>query len=136
MTWSQLPFNPAARVLRQFAAAWLVLFAALAIHRAVRHGTDGLFWTFLALTAPGVLGLIRPGLVRWLFVAASVAAFPIGWVVTHLVLGFLFYVVLTPVALFFRVRKRDELRLRRTERETCWETKEPTHDPARYLRQH
>jgi hypothetical protein len=56
-----------------------------------------------------VVGLIRPGVLRPVFRAAMVVAFPIGWVVSHLVLALLFYGVLTPLGLFFRAIGRDPL---------------------------
>ena len=136
MTWSQLPLRPSARILRQFSGAWLVVFGVFAaLQFRADHATNAAVLT--AVAALGLIGLLHPPLMRWIFVAASVAAFPIGWVATHLILGILFYIVLTPLALFFRLKGRDILKRQRPPANaSMWETKEPTTDPARYLRQY
>jgi hypothetical protein len=136
MTWSQLPLHPSARILRQFSGAWLVVFGVFAtLQLRAGHGTNAALLATIA--ALGLIGLVHPAWMRWIFVAASVAAFPIGWVMTHLILGILFYVVLTPFALVFRLKGRDILkRGRPPANASMWETKEPTADPARYLRQY
>ena len=38
MKWSDLPLKPTARVLRQFAAAWLIFFLAVGVYRYVARG--------------------------------------------------------------------------------------------------
>jgi hypothetical protein len=136
MTWSQIPKDPSARILRQFSGAWIVVFGLLAATQQWRHHHPQNAQFLAVVAAIGIAGLVRPPLMRWVFVGASIAAFPIGWIVTQLILGILFYLVLTPLALFFRIKGRDALKLRRPPAEsTMWEPKEPSTDPARYLRQ-
>jgi hypothetical protein len=136
MTWSQIPKDPSHRILRQFSAAWIVVFGLFASMQMWRHHHPQAALVLAIVALVGFAGLIHPRLMRWVFVAASVAAFPIGWIVTHLILGILFYLVLTPLALFFRVKGRDALKLRRPPAEgTLWEARESDGDPARYLRQ-
>jgi len=136
MKWFHLPLKPTPRVLRQFAAAWLIFFLALAVvqlflrHRATAAGV----LSVVALI--GLAGLLKPSAVRWLFMGATVAAFPIGWVVTQVVLAVMFYAVLTPLALVFRLRGRDELQLRpKPEQTSFWITRHPERDVRRYLKQ-
>jgi hypothetical protein len=111
MKFSNLPLQPAPRVLRQFAVAWLVLFCILA-WRAFVHGHHPLTGVFGAVALMGFPGWFKPAAIRWLFVGATVVAFPIGWLITQLMLAVMFYLVLTPLAWLFRWRGRDELRLR------------------------
>jgi len=128
MTWSEIPFRPTSKALRQFAAAWLVFFLAFGAHQyLVRHHAGvGLALMSMAVVI-GVLGLVRPALVRWIFVGWMVLAFPIGWVVSELMLLVMFYCVLTPVALLFRLRGRDLLRRKPAdEGGTYWLPKETT----------
>ena len=132
-----LNLNPTARVLRQFAGAWLVVLAAFATSQWLRGNPR----TAIALGAcsviVGVAGLVRPGSVRWLFVACTVAAFPIGWVVSHVMLLALFVGVMTPVAIVFRLAGRDRLSRRRPARlDSYWKPKTPPADVRRYLRQY
>jgi hypothetical protein len=135
MKFSELPLKPSPRVLRQFAAAWLVVFLALACKRGLLHATNpGIALALISLI--GVIGLIFPRALRWLFVAASVIAFPIGWVVTQLVLALMFFLVLTPVALFFRLRGRDALQLRHQPGKTSfWVARGQEPPPEKYLKQ-
>jgi len=131
-----IPLNPTPRVLRQFSAAWLVIFIALAIRTLFRkHSLAAEILGVISLI--GIVGLVRPALVRWLFVGASVIAFPVGWVVTQCVLAIMFYAVLTPIALVFRWRGRDELRLQPKPGEaTFWVTRDAPPEPKRYLKQY
>jgi hypothetical protein len=124
-------------MLRQFAVLWIVAFAGLAVWHGIFHQerTAGLVLGALAATV-GPMGLIAPSAIRPIFVGWTVLAFPIGWVVSRVVLLILFGVVVTPVALFFRLRGRDVLALaRRPGATTYWVKKTPAPDVASYFRQ-
>jgi hypothetical protein len=130
--------HPTDRMLRQFAGAWLVAFSGLAAMQWLMRGHPR---TAAALVSAalivGVAGLLRPRAVRWLFVAATIAAFPIGWVVSHVMLFVLFAGVITPVALLFKLQGRDRLaRHRPGHQASYWKSKTTTADMRRYLRQY
>lgn len=138
MTWSDIPFRPAARALRQFAAAWLVFFLATGAHQYLvrHHPRAGLALMSLAVVV-GVTGLVKPSLVRWIFVAWMVLAFPIGWAISGLMLLLMYYAILTPVAVVFRMRGRDLLRRQRPPTSaSLWLPKEMPQDVRSYLRQY
>ena len=136
MNWSDLPLKPTPRVLRQFAAAWAVIFLALGLHQTLVRGHPAAGIVFCVVSAVGLVGLFRPASLRWLFVGATVAAFPVGWLVTRMILVIMFYLVLTPVALVFRWRGRDALQLRRKpEGASFWTTRSDSPDAGRYLKQ-
>jgi len=137
MTWTDIDLHPSDRVLRQFAGAWLVVLGSLGISQwLVRDDPRGALVVALAVVIGGA-GLIRPRTVRWLFAACTIAAFPIGWVVSQLMLVVLFIGVITPVALFFRIRGRDRLSLQRRPRQhSYWKPKTTAQDVRRYLRQY
>ena len=134
----EINFQPTDRMLRQFAGAWLVAFSSLAATQWLMRGhprtAAALFGVALIV---GVAGLLRPRGVRWLFVAAAIAAFPIGWVVSQIMLFVLFAGVITPVALLFKLKNRDRLTRRRPEHQASyWKPKTTTADMRRYLRQY
>jgi len=138
MKWAEISYDPTPRSLRQFAGAWLVFLLAAGAHQYFERGHRhvGLVMIILAVVV-GVLGLIRPSAIRWLFVGLTVAAFPIGWVVTQIMLAVMFYCVITPVGVLFRLMGRDLLGRRPTnEKASYWTTKETPEDPRRYLRQY
>ena len=59
----------------------------------------------------GSMGLLHPPLVRWIFVGWMMAVFPIGWLVSRVVLAGVFYGCFTPLAFLFRLMGRDPLGL-------------------------
>ena len=122
-------------ILRQFAGLWLLVFGGMAIvEAAIRHHTGHAILFGLLAAAVGPVGLLRPRLVRLVFTLAMALAVPLGWVVSHLLLAVLYYALFTPMALVFRLIKRDALARRRRETETYWTVKEQPSDPASYLR--
>ena len=92
MTWSDIPFKPTTKALRQFAAAWLIFFLAFGAHQYLvrRHPSVGLALMGMAIVV-GLLGLAKPSAVRWIFVGWMVVAFPIGWLLSALMLLLMFY---------------------------------------------
>jgi hypothetical protein len=138
MTWSDIPFKPTTKALRQFAAAWLIFFLAFGAHQYFvrNHPSIGLALMSVALVI-GLLGLINPAAVRWLFVSWMVVAFPIGWLISLLMLLLMFYCLITPVALFFRIRGRDLLRRKPAPSATTfWLPKDTPQDVRSYFRQY
>ncbi len=138
MKWSDLPLKPTERMLRQFAAAWLVFFLAVAVYRYFGRGqhTAAIVLGVVAVVV-GVAGLIRPALARWLFVGATIVAFPIGWVVSQVMLAVMFYGIVTPLAVLFRMRGRDLLcRKPAPGRASFWMPKETPQDLRSYFRQY
>ena len=64
------------------------------------------------------------------------AVYPIGWTVSHLVLGTIYYLVITPIGWFNRLFRRDPMR-RRIDRQaqSYWIERRRGDDPSRYVRQ-
>ena len=138
MRWSDLPIHPTPRVLRQFAAAWLVFFLILGAHQFLARGHQQ--WGAVLMILAGLVGLpglIKPGVVRWPYVVSMVMAFPIGWVISQLMLALMFYGIITPVALLFRIRGRDALgRKPAPDRPTYWTPVQPPRDVRSFFRQY
>ena len=137
MRWSDLPLNPSSRMLRQFAGLCVVFFGGLAARQWFAGDALGFAGVLAAVGGTaGALGLIAPSVVRPIFVVSIVLAFPIGWVISRVVLLLLFAGAITPVGLLFRLGGRDVLGLRRrAERTTYWTAKPPAPDLASYFRQ-
>jgi hypothetical protein len=138
MKWSDIPLNPSARMLRQFAVAWLIFFLGLGVHQFLVRGHHGagLGLGALALLVGGP-GLARPMALRWLFVGWMILAFPIGWLISLLMLWIMFYCIITPVALIFRLRGRDLLARKPAQhRASFWTDKNTPEDVSRYFRQY
>jgi hypothetical protein len=95
-------------------------------------------WSVIVgLGLAGALGIwISPALGRWLYVGWALAAAPIGWTISHVVLGAVFYLVLFPVGLAMRLVGRDPMH-RQFDRpaESYWIRRGGQSEPARYFRQ-
>ena len=126
MNWADIDVHPDRRKLRQFAAlltAIGILFAAFARPA----------WIFVAVY--GALSILVPRIAYPAYVALTVATFPIGWGVSRLLLGIVFYAVIMPIGLVQRLIRRDALHLREHDAPTYWRKAEASSDPASYLRQ-
>lgn len=129
--------TPSSRDLRVFATLWLVFGLGLAGLLAGR-GLSG--WALISMALAlsfGVVGLAAPGSIRWLYLGATYAAFPIGFVVSHLVLGVVYFLVITPVGFCLRLARYDPLHRRREPTRPSYWTPRDTKKPASsYFRQH
>ena len=135
MRWSDLPRDPPASTLRWFAVIWLVWFAALAGAALFRGNEPAALALSAVALLVGPLGLVRPTAVRPVFVGALILTFPVGWVVSHLLLGAVFYCVFTPLGLFFRLIGRDALGRRfRPDLASYWSPKSTPDDIRSYFR--
>ena len=136
MQWSDVMTPPPPRQLRQFAGLFLFVFLGLGAWRWFQGQHDA--WA-IGLAAAGVVvglvGLVSPTLVRPIYTGWMVAAFPIGWTVSRLVLAIVFFLVLTPVASLFRLTGRDSLWLRRSDRQSHWRAKRQPATLKEYFRQ-
>ncbi len=107
--------NPSIKDLRWFALLWFPAFlgvvGGLIWHRTGLLEVSVALWCAGALVA--VVGGIAPKAVRWLFLGWMYAAYPIGFVISHVLLGGVFFGILTPIALVMRLAGRDALHLRK-----------------------
>lgn len=128
--------NTSDRVLRQFAGLWLLFLGSVACYQQLVHERTNVALICAGLAVLGPLGVIWPRIIRPVFVTLMAITYPIGWVVSHILLGLLFYGVFTPVALFFRLIGRDALgRQRSASQATYWTPKPMATDLRSYLRQ-
>ena len=75
--------------------------------------------------------LRRPIFVGWMY-----AVFPIGWIISHVILALVYYLVLTPCGLLMRIAGRDPLQRKLDpEAESYWIEHEQMKDRNRYFRQ-
>ncbi len=136
MQWSDISFTP--RTLRQFSALWIVFFLALAAWQGLAQGrqTLGMALTLLAVTV-GPLGIVRPLWIKPIYTLWMAAVFPIGWFVSLLLLIIVYYGIVTPIAVVFRLIGRDALQRRMPDdAETYWHAKPAPESTRRYLRQY
>lgn len=132
-----LNLNPNRKELRQFSVALIVATAAV----------GGLLWWKLGpnpwsqglwIGGPiaGLIGLVFPTAIKPVFIALSVIAFPIGMVIGTLALVLVYYAVVTPIGLVFRLIGRDPLhRHFEPEAASYWIERRPRSGAKRYFQQ-
>jgi len=130
-------WNPERKQLRQFAAIWFPAFCALVgwmVGKKTGHwaGVE-ILWVVCAVVAVAVF--LPPPLIRPVFVGLILATFPIGWVVSHVLLGVIFYGLVTPIGLILRLTGHDPLQLKPPAGDSLWKTPVGKTGPASYLRQ-
>lgn len=136
MAMMEINWNPSRKELRQFGFLCLAFFGVLAVLGFRRSGlTLGVELLAGAAVVGGVLGAVAPQLLKYIFVGWIVAVFPIGWTVSHLLLGFIYFFVLTPIGLIMRVLGHDPMNRTLDRRASSYWTTHEQAPVARYFRQ-
>lgn len=136
---TSIEWRPDKKKLQQFGWAAVVGFPLLAwlVSRKLPAWSDEVLTTGIGMgVICGVLSFLSPRVlipVYWIMMGlASV----IGPVVGLVVLGVIFFLVVTPIAFLFRIMGRDELRIRTdSSSQTCWLPAPEAGDAASYFRQ-
>lgn len=137
-----LDLHPPKKTLRQFATIAVVGFGAFAALAHWKWGAPsyvvwGLLGLGIWLGIEAGLDLVERGATRPVFVLMTLVAIPIGFVVSHLLLGSIYFLLFTPVALFFKLRGKDPLQRAWDAKATSyWHTRERPRSPASYFRLH
>lgn len=146
MAMLEINLRPSTRELRQFGFIALAGFGLLAAVVYWRHGLFGFDFGRSAGTVAATLGalgglsallsLVFPAANRPLYVALVVCTYPIGLVVSNVLLALFFYGLLTPVGLLFRLLGRDALhRKLDPQASTYWVSHHTPDTMHRYFRQ-
>ncbi len=130
--------NPSPRELRQFAGIWFPAFwlAVASLLYFVAAGPRAAVAGAVAGLAVGAIGVRRPAFMHPIYLAWMYAAYPIGFVISHLLLGLIFYGVVTPVGLVMKLVGYDPLQRRlRTGESSYWTRSATVADNTQYFRQ-
>ncbi len=127
---------PGDKQMRQFAMICLPAFGMIGYTVYHLSGSQTAGWALAAFGGTCFLiGLARPGAVRPVYFLLMLITMPIGFVVSHIILRAIFYGMLTPLGLFFRLIGRDPLRLKKPQASTFWQEHTQRSDPKSYFRQ-
>lgn len=136
---TKINWHPSPREMRLWAA---VLAVALGVAGSLFYFVDwGIFsggrgfarllWSFGAFAfLTGITGTKLGLPAYWLWMGF---VWTVSWVITHLALAAVFFLVVTPLALIARLIGRDRLQLRRRAMDTYWQSlgSEDRHNPER-----
>lgn len=131
-----IPWNPSRKTLSEFSEAWLVVFGMVAAPLSVWRGHDRWAIAFWAIALSGrLLGLFCPAILRPIFLGMILASWPIGWVVSNLTLGVIYFGVVTPIGIALRLRRGDLLNGRPSSASpSYWRDLRGAERPSDYLR--
>ncbi|MEC8336766.1 MAG: SxtJ family membrane protein, partial [Planctomycetota bacterium] len=115
------------------------LFTGLICWVLWRCGVPTMPLTLLAIAALIVIivyylfpALQRPFYRGWMF-----SVMPIGWVISHLLLSIIYYLLLTPIGIIMRLVGYDPMKRKlEKKRETYWVARQQVRDPNRYFKQY
>ncbi len=115
---------------RGFGVVFALVFAAVGLWPSLADGAAPRLWALIVAAAFLAVALFRPVLLAPFNRLWSRLGLVLSRIVNPLVLGVLFYLVVTPTALAFRVFGKDPLRLRRgPEEKSYWIERSPPGPP-------
>lgn len=138
MALLEINWRPSRRELRWFSALQLAFFLVVAYLLANRAGATTAAGAVAAISSlVAIVGLIAPRLVFPLYLVWMTAAFPIGWVMSHVLMAAVYYLVLTPIGLALRLAGKDLLE-KKIDRgaKTYWKERDPAPRAERYFKQY
>ncbi|HZR79570.1 MAG TPA: SxtJ family membrane protein [Candidatus Binatia bacterium] len=129
--------EPSAGELRWFGALLLAFLGAIGALVRWRTGTLAVpvaLWAAAAVLAVAYYAV--PAIRRTVFRAWMAVTYPLGWLVSHVLLAIFYFAVLTPIGWVMRLAGRDPMQ-RRLERDrpSYWLERAPTQGAERYWRQ-
>lgn len=130
-----LTSKPAARELRLFAGLWFPAMCIVLGVAARRSGADGIAYTiWVTGVALGVSGLVRPAIIRPVYTGLIVLTFPIGWLMSHVLLLVMYFLVITPIGWLVR-QFQDPMERSLDRQATSYWTPREASPPTRYFNQ-
>lgn len=137
MALIHIDHHPSPRQLRIFGIVWLAFFAT-AGGILLSRGSSAPVVTFVWGIAAGVpaVGWFFPSSMRFVYLGMAYAAFPLGFLISFLVLVIIYYLVLTPMGVAMRLSGYDPMNRRfNKESKTYWSPREQHNSIDRYFRQ-
>jgi len=137
MSLIRIDHHPSRRQLAVFGVIWAVFFFVvgwIVLRSTGSLPTSGVIWT-MAVAVP-LVGAAVPELLRMVYLGMAYATFPIGFVLSHVSVALVYYLVLVPTGLTMRLSGYDPMHRRfDREAETYWIARDPDEDVKRYFRQ-
>ncbi len=138
MALVEMNWNPSRKECRRFGLAAVVVLVPMALVLTWLKDLPIVWALALGATGAGIFLLSRVSVkyIRMLQVGLTLATLPIGWIVGYIIMGVLYYGILTPLGLLFRLVGRDTLHRRwDPDAETYWLRRRASNNARRYFNQ-
>lgn len=129
--------QPSVRDLRVFALLSVVFATVLASTAQIKG------WSQLAVTITGLglltgmAAILRPKSLKPVYLTTVYLTLPIGYVVSHLILAVIYYLLITPMGLIMRLARYDPLKRKfEPTAKSYWITRSDNRSPTTYFRQY
>ncbi len=143
----EINLRPDDTTLRHFGWIALVGFAFVAAiawyEKLIFAFGLGDYREIVAYTFAGLAGvsaffsLVYPKANLPIYIGLTIVSYPIGFVLSYVIMGTLFYVLISPVAIFFKITGRDAMNRRfDPEAATYWSDPRPSRGPESYFKQY
>ncbi|MBL8811171.1 MAG: hypothetical protein JNM43_13425 [Planctomycetaceae bacterium] len=137
MQWSDVRRPVTAKTSQQFGFLLAAVIFVVSLRESWKHGLTGFSLTIAVLAVGAALvAWSKPLVYRPIFTIWMILVFPIGWMMSKLVLLTLYFLVLTPIGLLLRWRGHDPLALAASSERTLWWKRPVVTRPSQYLRQY
>ena len=134
----EMKWRPSIKELRSFGVIAVIMMTLIGM---ILHWWKGISITcVLYMVAAGVvvflLSRVRAQLVKPVYIGLQLVTLPIGMVVSFVLMALFYYIIITPIGLFFRLIGRDPL-CRKFDRraDSYWVPHRPADSAARYFKQ-
>jgi hypothetical protein len=138
MSLVEINWDPEKKELRKFGLIAVVVLGTAGIILRFGFGVAGIWALMLAGAGLCIclISLVSAKAARLIYLGMTLAALPIGFVVSILLMGIFYFLVLTPVGLIFKLLGRDPLNRRfPPDAATYWSPRQNTSDKERYFHQ-
>jgi hypothetical protein len=138
MSLIEINLHPSHKELRNFAAIALIASAIISLLLYVLRGL-AVHWAAIIFAAGFIIflsSLVSIKITRIIYLSLILATFPIGYVVSFILLAAFYFLLLTPLGLFFRLIGRDPLcRKFNSNTKSYWLTRKPPKNLDYYFHQ-
>ena len=126
--------RPLPAQLRSFGLLMAGVFLLIALWPLVRHGEAGRWWAGIIGGVFGLLGLVWPTSLEAVHRIWMIIGEKLGWVNSRIILGVMFYGIMTPVALFLSLFGKSPLKLRYDPKAETYRVPKAARDPKHVLK--
>lgn len=128
-------WHPDDKKVKQFSVVCLILCVVIAYFMFRSDATASAYIVAIIGISCLLVGGFRPSWFRPVYYVLSAMLFPLGWVLSNLMLVMVFFVLITPLAMVFKLMGRDALTLSKPRVSSYWKHHAGQRSIESYFRQ-
>jgi hypothetical protein len=135
----EINWNPSQKELRFFALGVAILVSIAGVFSLRTDPPQYVLLCLVATLAAAMilLGSVKPLWVRPIYLGWMIAVFPIGWIISHLVLAVVYFCIFLPIGAALRMTGYDPLqKSQKPPGDTYWVERKTSPSKQQYFRQY